>query len=1285
MAGEYIIPLGIDGEKVTAGLNDIVVGIDKVEGKAGEAGKTIEDAFGRGAKAADALDNSLKPTSKSMDGLREMAGKTAKELNETFNIKDSSTFANKIQSFKKQLADVTGKKTIGLEIDKKAITDLRDATNYLKNNFDEISGTFTAATGLLDKNIDNTKTNILETKAFIKDLEDSLEKIAPGQTKLGMESELRAAKQALDEENAALADYENSIKEIDAANKNLAKTLADANKAVEELGGAQDAAVDSLNELGDGEEQVTTKAKTLKSELREIKASLNAMELAGETGTAQFRDLSLRAGELEDQIGDTNQQIKILASDSKNLDAVVSGVTGLVGAFTLAQGAVGLFGAENEELNAALLKVNSAMAVLQGLQAVAETLNKDSAFSVIFLSGARATDTAAATAQAAATVAHTAAVAAETAATQVLVAAEGELTIATAAATAAAAAHTAANTAETAALLAAATAAQAEATVMAENAAAGVAAAGAATANAAAQVASAGAMGGATLASKALGIGLKAIGIGLIISLIALLVEYWDDLKGALNKLLPAGESVGKMFDKIKSYAVGVGNVVFQYLITPFKALGALLKGDFEGFKQAIVDGFSFKKNFTDGFNKSELSNAKKHAKELEEERIKADERDLVRRKNRGEDVTKQEIALQKRRVAIADADSKERTEAQEKLEDLQDKGYKSQSDKAKKAADEAKKLAEEAAKKRLEIEQKNAAAVQKYARDAADIRINAMTEGFAKERAKITEEYKRKEEDLKKETDLTAASQAKLAELTVALIAERDRKIKDAEEKASKEKQKLQLDAQKVLQDLAKEGSERDLKLLAIDHEQRKKDIEEQYKDEADLKTQLLVALDASTARERKKISDAAAEKQLQDEEERQLLAIELASKYALKNEETERQKQIAIYETKIEFAQKALDALTAGGLGETNLQVLQAKAQLKALRDGLQNELKTGSQKPFSFMEFIGLGKLDDDQKAAVQKAGAQAAEALGQITDFIVDQYQRQIDKKQESIDQLDDEIGDLEEKLDEEKELRDNGFANNVELIEAELAEKQRQKDEEVKQQEELMKKKQAMQKAQMAVDTAVQLVNMITASTEIFKALAGIPFIGIPLAIATIGTMFGAFVVAKVKAAQGISAQSFGEGGWIDGKSHAEGGKKYYSADGDVRELEKDEFVVKRKQAKKFSNILEAINNNSFTGFDVNDAGLKEMLNSMGIDLAEDSAKAGLDEANRLSNMKLSITVNNTSNDREMREMNANIKFLADREREKVTTWEDDKYFYSKIGSRTTKVPKHKKEVTDATS
>ena len=90
------------------------------------------------------------------------------------------------------------------------------------------------------------------------------------------------------------------------------------------------------------------------------------MELRGEAGSKKFKEMSERAGELTDQIGDTNAQIKALASDTKMFDALISGAQGLTGGFVAAQGAVAMFAGENEDLEKILVKVNGAMAILQG-------------------------------------------------------------------------------------------------------------------------------------------------------------------------------------------------------------------------------------------------------------------------------------------------------------------------------------------------------------------------------------------------------------------------------------------------------------------------------------------------------------------------------------------------------------------------------------------------------------------------------------------------------------------------------------------------------------------------------------------------------------------------------------------------------------------------------------------------------------------------------------------------------------------------------------------------------
>jgi hypothetical protein len=127
--------------------------------------------------------------------------------------------------------------------------------------------------------------------------------------------------------------------------------------------------------LKDSTAQGTTSAK---QRLRELQKTLTEMALAGESGTKAFKQMEVEAGKLKDQIGDTSQRIKNLASDTRNIDTFVSAVQGITAGFQIAQGAAALFGDENKDLQESLLKVQGAMALATGVQQVANLLNKDS-------------------------------------------------------------------------------------------------------------------------------------------------------------------------------------------------------------------------------------------------------------------------------------------------------------------------------------------------------------------------------------------------------------------------------------------------------------------------------------------------------------------------------------------------------------------------------------------------------------------------------------------------------------------------------------------------------------------------------------------------------------------------------------------------------------------------------------------------------------------------------------------------------------------------------------------
>jgi hypothetical protein len=86
------------------------------------------------------------------------------------------------------------------------------------------------------------------------------------------------------------------------------------------------------------------------------------------------------AGRIKDSIGDARGEVAYFASDTRRLDAVLGGVQAVAGAFGAVQGAAALLGGENKELQQTLVKLQAAMAIVNGITAVSTALEQESMF-----------------------------------------------------------------------------------------------------------------------------------------------------------------------------------------------------------------------------------------------------------------------------------------------------------------------------------------------------------------------------------------------------------------------------------------------------------------------------------------------------------------------------------------------------------------------------------------------------------------------------------------------------------------------------------------------------------------------------------------------------------------------------------------------------------------------------------------------------------------------------------------------------------------------------------------
>ena len=207
-------------------------------------------------------------------------------------------------------------------------------------------------------------------KAAIRDLEKEYDR-------LGKEAG-KAFQKGDDKTARALQEQARAVREVIRVRKQVNKEAADtADQLLKEE--------QRMKAEAAAAEEAANKHVSLRTRLREIKMELVEMEAAGQRGTAAYRALQEEAGRLTDAWADAQTQATILAHDQRGLQGIISGLQGVSGAAAVATGVVGLFGGENEKLQQIMLRVQSVMAITMGLQQVQQTLNKDSAFSLVTL------------------------------------------------------------------------------------------------------------------------------------------------------------------------------------------------------------------------------------------------------------------------------------------------------------------------------------------------------------------------------------------------------------------------------------------------------------------------------------------------------------------------------------------------------------------------------------------------------------------------------------------------------------------------------------------------------------------------------------------------------------------------------------------------------------------------------------------------------------------------------------------------------------------------------------
>lgn len=466
-------------------------------------------------------------------------------------------------------------------------------------------------------------------------------------------------------------------------------------------------------------------------------------------------------------------------------------------------------------------------------------------------------------------------------------------------------------------------------------------------------------------------------------------------------------------------------------------------------------------------------------------------------------------------------------------------------------------------------IENEQRAAELAAQRTTQDARIALMAEGAEKQREQLRVEYERQIQDittrLETERGLTETQTTELLNQQILLQQQYAKSLGELNDQITINQMQAAADRTQLQLDAVREGSQEEINLRiqllqqqrAIELAQNRQLAEDVRQSEADINAKY----DAEVLRQTTELNQQRA-LMLFDQQQ----ALE-ASEFDLIRNSEEKKTRFRLEQEKARL-QKILELNKAAGVKMTDAELQTVQNTIAKIDQEI--EKSKGDERGNDIYGLFGLN-LDDDQKGAISTSVEFAIEQLNSFLDA-------KVQAAEAAVSAADQEVDASQRRLDAELEARANGYANNVAMAQKEL-------DMAKKNQEKALKEQQKAQKAQAAIQTIQQIGNLVTASALIWSQL------GFPFAIPAIAVMWGSFAASKIKAAQlakqsnaGQGTESYGDGTveLLNGGSHQSGDDVDLGTkpDGTRRRAEGGEFfaVINKRNSRKYRRIIPDVIN-----------------------------------------------------------------------------------------------------------
>jgi len=290
----------------------------------------------------------------------------------------------------------------------------------------------------------------------------------------------------------------------------------------------------------------------------------------------------------------------------------------------------------------------------------------------------------------------------------------------------------------------------------------------------------------------------------------------------------------------------------------------------------------------------------------------------------------------------------------------------------------------------------------------------------------------------------------------------------------------------------------------------------------------------------------------------DRGLRELETAQQAAILRMQREKKSEEDIERFKLLSDQKILQYKLDNLDKENEYQRILLEEQLAYTKDQLK-ELGEGKESK-TIWDMAGIDLSPEGQKLLEKGLST----ALSNIQNFT----QKSVELANQRVQAAQNEVAEAQRNLQTEIQLRNQGFASNVDQARKDL-ELAKSKEEQA-----LAQRRKAQQQ-QILLDTALQASNLITAVTEIWKS--EIPFF---LKLPAIATMFGSFVASKAKAFA-LTKEEFAEGGLeiIGGGRHGSGRDTLVGISGNRAQFAEQgeaRMILSRRATAKYKKELQPL-------------------------------------------------------------------------------------------------------------